>query len=539
MKKEIVINEHRQKLKQGIDKLANIVSATLGPSGTPIILDKGYGEYVLTKDGVSVANSISLVDPIENMGAQLVKEVASKVSNAVGDGTSTATVLAGAIFNAGIKNVTIGTNPMDLKRGMDKAVTEIVESLRLKSKQISSISEVAQVGAISANNDMEIGKMIADAMDKVGKDGVITVEEGNTSELECKIVEGMELSTGYLSTSRFFINKENSTATYEDCYVLCCDKKLSKAEELIPILEELIEDGGSLLIIAEEVEASALSLLIMNKTRANLNVVAIKAPHFGSRRSDVLEDIAILTGGTFISETRGVSIDNVSLSDLGKVQTAIVSESSTLLMDGAGNKEKISKRINFIKGEIETEVRNANSQITLDKLKERLAKLIGGIAVISVGAATEVEMKEKKDRVDDALHATRAAVQEGVVPGGGVALLRIAYELGKTYKDLCLNEGEEEGFKIILEAIKSPFRAIISNTGKDYQVPEKEIIDCADFNMGYNAHTYTMENLIDNGIIDPTKVSRLALENAASIASLLLLSKGVVYSIPSTNPTEF
>ncbi len=524
MAKEITFDTAaRDRLKRGVDKLADAVKVTLGPKGRNVILDKKFGAPAVTKDGVSVAKEIELKDPIENMGAQLVKEVASKTADAAGDGTTTATVLAQAIFNHGIKNVAAGANPMDLKRGIDKAVAAVVEHLKKQSKKIKDSSEIQQVATISANNDETIGKMIADAMDKVGKDGVITVEEAKGTETEVKTVEGMQFDRGYLSPY-FVTNTEKMEAELDNPYILIYDKKISGMKELLPILEATVQTGKPLLIIAEEVEGEALATLVVNKIRGALRVAAVKAPGFGDRRKAMLEDIAILTGGQVISEERGYKLENATLDYLGRAEKVIIDKDNTTIVNGAGKKSEIQGRINQIKAQIET----TTSDYDREKLQERLAKLSGGVAILYVGAATEVEMKEKKDRVDDALHATRAAVQEGIIPGGGVAYLRAIEALKDVETE---NEDQETGVNIIRMALEAPLRIIAENAGQEGSVVVNKVRE-GKKDFGYNARENKYEEFFSAGIIDPTKVARLALENAASIAGLLLTTEAVVSEIP-------
>ena len=524
MAKKIFFNTSaREKLKKGVDTLADAVKVTLGPRGRNVILDKKFGSPSVTKDGVTVAKDIELKDPIENMGAQLVKEVASKTADNAGDGTTTATVLTQAIFTTGIKSVTAGANPMDLKRGIDKAVSAIVADLRAQSKKISSSNEIAQVATISANNDSEIGKMIADAMDKVGKDGVITVEEAKGTETEVKTVEGMQFDRGYLSPY-FVTNTEKMEVEMERPFILIYDKKISNLKELLPVLEGTAQTGRPLVIIAEDVDGEALATLVVNKIRGALKVAAVKAPGFGDRRKAMLEDIAILTGGQVISEERGYKLENVTLDYLGTAEKVIVDKDTTTLVNGAGTSDDIKGRISQIKSQIE----NTTSDYDREKLQERLAKLSGGVAILYIGAATEVEMKEKKDRVDDALHATRAAVEEGIVPGGGVALIRASNALDTLKGE---NEDETIGIQIVRQAIESPLRTIVFNAGGEGSVVVNKVREGkGDF--GYNARTDIYENFFAAGIIDPTKVTRLALENAASIASLLLTTECVIADDP-------
>ena len=526
MAKEITFDTSaRDKIKKGVDKLANAVKVTLGPKGRNVILDKKFGAPTVTKDGVSVAKDIELKDAIENMGAQLVKEVASKTADAAGDGTTTATVLTQSIFNHGIKNVAAGANPMDLKRGIDKAVLAVVENLKKQSKKIKDSNEIAQVATISSNSDETIGKMIADAMDKVGKDGVITVEEAKGTETEVKTVEGMQFDRGYLSPY-FVTNTEKMEAELESPYILIYDKKISAMKELLPILEQSAQTGKPLLIISEEVESEALATLVVNKIRGSLKVAAVKAPGFGDRRKAMLEDIAVLTGGKVISEETGMKLEDAKLEDLGRADKINIDKDNTIIVNGAGKKADIQARVNQIKAQIET----TTSDYDKEKLQERLAKLSGGVAILYVGAATEVEMKEKKDRVDDALHATRAAVQEGIVPGGGVAYIR-AIEALKNIDTLGLsNEDQETGVNIVRLALESPLRTISENAGQEGSVIVNKVRD-GKKDFGYNARDNKFETFFEAGIIDPTKVTRLALENAASIAGLLLTTEAVVSEI--------
>jgi len=531
MAKEITFETAaRDKIKKGVDKLADAVKVTLGPKGRNVILDKKFGAPTVTKDGVSVAKEIELKDPIENMGAQLVKEVASKTADAAGDGTTTATVLAQAIYAHGIKNVAAGANPMDLKRGIDKAVDAVVDHLKKQSKKIKDSSEIAQVATISSNSDETIGKMIADAMDKVGKDGVITVEEAKGTETEVKTVEGMQFDRGYLSPY-FVTNTEKMEADLDQAYLLIYDKKISSMKELLPVLEQTAQTGKPLVIIAEEVEGEALATLVVNKIRGALRVAAVKAPGFGDRRKAMLEDIAVLTGGKVISEEQGFKLENATLDMLGRAEKVNIDKDNTTIVNGAGKKAEIQGRVAQIKAQIET----TTSDYDKEKLQERLAKLSGGVAILYVGAATEVEMKEKKDRVDDALHATRAAVQEGIVPGGGVAYIR-AVEALKNTADLGLsNEDQATGVNIVRLALEAPLRTIAENAGQEGSVIVNKVRDSKkDF--GYNARDNKFEAFFEAGIIDPTKVTRLALENAASIAGLLLTTEAVVSEIPEENP---
>ncbi len=524
MAKEITFDTNaRDRIKRGVDKLADAVKVTLGPKGRNVIIDKKFGAPTVTKDGVSVAKEIELKDPIENMGAQLVKEVASKTADAAGDGTTTATVLAQAIYAHGIKNVAAGANPMDLKRGIDKAVIAVVENLRKQSKNIKGSQEIAQVATISSNSDVEIGKMIATAMDKVGKDGVITVEEAKGTETEVKTVEGMQFDRGYLSPY-FVTNTEKMEADLESPYILIYDKKISSMKELLPVLEATAQSGKPLLIIAEEVEGEALATLVVNKIRGALRVAAVKAPGFGDRRKAMLEDIAVLTGGKVISEETGMKLEDAKLEYLGRAEKINIDKDNTTIVNGAGKKTEINGRIGQIKAQIET----TTSDYDKEKLQERLAKLSGGVAILYIGAATEVEMKEKKDRVDDALHATRAAVQEGVIPGGGVAYIRAIDALKNLPTD---NEDQTTGVNIVRLALESPLRVIAENAGQEGSVIVNKVRD-GKKDFGYNAAENKFEDFFAAGIIDPTKVARLALENAASIAGLLLTTEAVVSEIP-------
>lgn len=524
MAKEIYFNTNaRDRIKRGVDTLANAVKVTLGPKGRNVVIDKKFGAPTVTKDGVSVAKEIELKDPIENMGAQLVKEVASKTADSAGDGTTTATVLAQSIFAHGIKNVAAGANPMDLKRGIDKAVEAVVAALAKQSKIIDSSNEITQVASISANNDEEIGKMIAHAMEKVGKDGVITVEEAKGTETEVKLVEGMQFDRGYLSPY-FVTNTERMEAELENPYILIYDKKISSMKELLPVLEAVAQTGKPLLIISEDVDGEALATLVVNKIRGSLKIAAVKAPGFGDRRKAMLEDIAALTGGTVISEERGYKLENATIDYLGTAEKINIDKDNTIIVNGAGEKSEIEGRINQIKSQIE----NTTSDYDREKLQERLAKLSGGVAILYIGAATEVEMKEKKDRVDDALHATRAAVEEGVVAGGGVALVRAISSLDNITTE---NADQKTGVNIIRMALESPLRVIVENAGQEGSVVIQKVLEGkGDF--GFNARTDQYENLFAAGVIDPTKVTRLALENAASIAALLLTTECVIADEP-------
>lgn len=528
MAKQILFDtDARDKLKRGVDTLANAVKVTLGPKGRNVIIDKKFGSPSITKDGVSVAKEIELADSIENMGAQLVKEVASKTADAAGDGTTTATVLAQAIYTIGAKNVAAGANPMDLKRGIDKAVTAIVANLKSQSKAINASKEITQVATISANNDQEIGQMIADAMEKVGKEGVITVEEARGTETEVKTVEGMQFDRGYLSPY-FVTNTEKMEAEMDRPFILISEKKVSSMKELLPVLEAVAQSGRPLLIIAEDVDGEALATLVVNKIRGALKICAVKAPGFGDRRKAMLEDIAILTGGTVISEERGFKLENVTIEMLGQSEKVVIDKDNTTVINGAGDSETIKGRVNQIKAQIE----NTTSDYDKEKLQERLAKLSGGVAIIYIGAATEVEMKEKKDRVDDALHATRAAVEEGIIAGGGVALIRAQAALESVATE---NADEKTGVAIIRNAVEAPLRTIVSNAGGEGSVIVQEV-KTGQGAYGYNAREDKYEDMIAAGIIDPTKVTRLALENAASIAGLLLTTEAVISDIPEDKP---
>ena len=512
----------REKLKKGIDKLADAVKVTLGPKGRNVALDKKWGSPTVTKDGVTVAKEIELEDPFENMGAQMVKEVASKTSDVAGDGTTTATVLAQAIFREGLKNVTAGANPMALKRGIEKAVATVVEEIKKISKPVPGKTEISQVGAISANNDKSIGDLIADAMDKVGKDGVITVEEAKTTKTELEVVEGMQFDRGYLSPY-FVTNPDTMEALLEEPLILIHDKKISVMKDLLPILEKIAQMGKPFLIIAEEVEGEALATLVVNKLRGTLKVCAVKAPGFGDRRKAMLDDIAALTGGKVISEEVGFKLENAVVSDLGKAKRVTIDKENTTIVEGGGKTEDIKGRTNQIKRQID----EATSDYDKEKLQERLAKLAGGVAVINVGAATETEMKERKARVEDALHATRAAVEEGIVPGGGVALLRAIPALEK----LKLIGDEMIGVNIMKKALEEPIRLIVENAGVEGAIVVNRVKEKTGA-FGFNAETEQYEDLIVSGVIDPTKVTRIALQNAASVASLLVTTECLVADKP-------
>jgi chaperonin GroEL len=525
MAKQIFFDiEARNKMKKGVDTLANAVKVTLGPKGRNVVIEKKFGAPSVTKDGVTVAKEIEIEDAIENMGAQMVKEVASKTADIAGDGTTTATVLAQAIISEGLKNVAAGANPMDLKRGIDKAVTAVIENLRKQSQAVGNDSEkIEQVATISANSDSEIGKLIAQAMQKVGKEGVITVEEAKGTDTTVDVVEGMQFDRGYISPY-FVTNSEKMEAELQNPYILIYDKKISAMKDILHILEKVAQSGRPLVIISEDLEGEALATLVVNKLRGTLKVAAVKAPGFGDRRKEMLQDIAILTNGTVISEEQGYKLDNATLESLGQASSITIDKDNTTIVGGKGTKENITARVNQIKAQIES----TTSDYDREKLQERLAKLSGGVAVLYVGAATEVEMKEKKDRVDDALHATRAAVEEGIVPGGGVAYIR-AIESLETLKGS--NEDETTGIQIVKRAIEEPLRQIVINSGIEGSIVVQKIKEGkADF--GFNARTEVYENLFAAGVIDPTKVSRVALENAASIASMLLTTECVIADRP-------
>ena len=529
MSKEIVFStEARDQLKKGVDAIANAVKVTLGPKGRNVIIDKKFGAPHVTKDGVSVAKEIELKDPIQNMGAQMVKEVASKTADIAGDGTTTATVLAQAIVGAGLKNVTAGANPMDLKRGIDKAGRAVVEHLKANSKEVGSDNEkIKQIATISANNDEMIGSLIAEAMMVVGNEGVITVEEAKGTETEVKTVEGMQFDRGYLSPY-FVTNTEKMIVELENPYILICDKKISNIQEILPILEPVAQQGKPLLIIAEDIDGTALSTLVINRLKAGLKIAAVKAPGFGDRRKAMLEDIATLTGGMVISEERGYTMENATVDMLGTAEKIDIDKDNTIIVNGAGDKGTIEARVNQIKSQIES----TTSDYDKEKLQERLAKLAGGVAVLYVGAATEVEMKEKKDRVDDALSATRAAVEEGIVPGGGVALIRTIEAIAKVKG---VNEDEKTGIAIVMRAVEEPLRQIIANAGDEGAVIVQKVKEGkADF--GYNARTEVFEDLYKAGVVDPTKVTRIAIENAASIASMLLTTEVVIADVTEDEP---
>ncbi len=529
MAKDIIFNiEARTALKSGVDKLSDAVKVTLGPKGRNVIIDKKFGAPTITKDGVTVAKEIELENAVENMGAQMVKEVASKTADVAGDGTTTATVLAQSIFNNGLKNVTAGANPMDLKRGIDKAVEKVIENLRTQSKEVGdSIDKIEQVATISANNDANIGKLIAEAMGKVKKEGVITIEEAKGTETEVKIVEGMQFDRGYISPY-FVTDTEKMETVFEDPYILIHDKKISTMKDFLPILEKAVQNGKPLLIISEDVDGEALATLVVNKLRGSLKIAAVKAPGFGDRRKAMLEDIAILTGGTVISEEQGYKLEQTDLSHLGRAEKVTIDKDNTTIVSGKGDPELIKARVNQIKSQIE----NTTSDYDKEKLQERLAKLAGGVAVLYVGAASEVEMKEKKDRFDDALHATRAAVEEGIVPGGGIAYLRCLEAINDLKGD---NPDETTGINIVKRALEEPLRLIVSNAGIEGSIIVQKVREGKE-DFGFNARTETYENLYQSGVIDPTKVTRVALENAASIAGMLLTTECVLAEIKEEKP---
>ncbi len=529
MAKDIKFNiEARNLMKEGADALANAVKVTLGPKGRNVIIDKKFGAPHVTKDGVSVAKEIELEDRFQNMGAQMVKQVASKTNDQAGDGTTTATVLAQAIINVGLKNVTAGANPMDLKRGIDKAVAAVVEDLHKQSQEVDDdYSKIEQVATISANNDETIGRLIAEAMSKVKKDGVITVEEGKGTETEVKVVEGMQFDRGYIS-AYFMTNPDKMETTLEQPYILITDKKISAMKDLMPILEPVAREGRALLIIAEDVDGEALTTLVVNKLRGTLKVAAVKAPGFGDRRKEMLQDIAILTGGAVISEERGYTFENATIDMLGQAEKVSIDKDTTTIVDGAGDPNEVKMRADQIRSQIES----TNSDYDREKFQERLGKLAGGVAVLSVGAASEIEMKEKKDRVEDALNATRAAVEEGIIAGGGVAYIR-AIESLKGLKGA--NEDEQTGINIVARAIEEPLRTIVENAGVEGSVVVQKVKEGkADF--GYNARADRYENLLAAGVIDPTKVTRVALENAASVAGMFLATECAITDLPEETP---
>jgi len=512
----------RDKLKKGMDKLANAVKVTLGPRGRNVVIDRKFGSPTITKDGVTVAKEIELEDNFENMGAQMVKEVASKTSDIAGDGTTTATILAQAIFREGIKNVTAGANPMCLKRGIEKGVEVVVEELKKLSRPVAGKKEISQIGTVSANNDKLIGDLIAEAMEKVGKDGVITVEEAKSTETELTVVEGMQFDRGYLSPY-FITDPDNMEAVFEDPLILIHDKKISNMKDLLPVLEKVAQMGKALVIIAEDLEGEALATLVVNKLRGTIKVAAVKAPGFGDRRKAMLEDISVLTGGKVISEELGFKLENTVVSDLGTAKKINIDKDNTTIVEGGGKTEDIKARI----GQIKRQIEDTTSDYDSEKLQERLAKLAGGVAVINVGAATETEMKEKKARVEDALHATRAAVEEGIIPGGGVSFLRAE----KALEALKIDGDESIGVNIIKKAMEAPIRLIAENAGKDGSIVLNKVREM-ETDFGYNAQSDEYVNMFEDGVIDPTKVTRIALENAASISSLLLTTEAIISDIP-------
>ncbi|QYJ07083.1 chaperonin GroEL [Qipengyuania flava] len=514
----------REGILRGVDTLANAVKVTLGPKGRNVVIDKSFGAPRITKDGVSVAKEIELTDKFENMGAQMIKEVASKANDAAGDGTTTATVLAQSIVTEGMKSVAAGMNPMDLKRGIDLAVTKVVEDLKGRSKDVSGSEEIAQVGVISANGDREVGEKIAEAMDKVGKEGVITVDESKGLEFELETVEGMQFDRGYLSPY-FITNPEKMTVELENPYILIHEKKLSNLQAMLPVLEAAVQSGRPLLIIAEDIEGEALATLVVNKLRGGLKVAAVKAPGFGDRRKAMLQDISILTQGEMISEDLGIKLENVTLGMLGEAKRVTIDKDNTTIVDGAGSEDDIKARV----AEIRTQIDNTSSDYDREKLQERLAKLAGGVAVIKVGGATEVEVKERKDRVDDALHATRAAVEEGIVPGGGTALLYATKSLEGLEG---ANDDQTRGIDIVRRALQAPVRQIATNAGHDGAVVAGKLVDANDETLGFNAATDTYENLVAAGVIDPTKVVRTALQDAASVAGLLITTEAAIVDKP-------
>ncbi|MGE5512977.1 MAG: chaperonin GroEL [Bacteroidota bacterium] len=514
----------REKMLRGVDILANAVRVTLGPKGRNVVIEKSFGAPRITKDGVTVAKEIELEDKFENMGAQMLREVASKTSDVAGDGTTTATVLAQAIVREGAKSVAAGANPMDLRRGVDRAVAVVVEELKAKAKKVTSNDEIAQIGTISANGDREVGRIIAEAMKKVGNEGVITVEEAKSLETELDVVEGMQFDRGYISPY-FVTNADKMTTELDAPYILIHEKKLSGLQPMLPLLEAVVQTGKPLLIIAEEVEGEALATLVVNKLRGGLKVAAVKAPGFGDRRKAMLEDIAVLTGGTVVSEDLGIKLENVTLNMLGKAKRVSIDKENTTIVDGAGKKHDIEARVKQIKAQIE----ETTSDYDREKLQERLAKLAGGVAVIKVGGATEVEVKERKDRVDDALHATRAAVEEGIVPGGGVALLRAISALDKLRTE---NDDQKVGITIVKKALQWPARQIVQNAGEDGSVVVGKVLESSKYAFGYNAQTGEYGDLVAEGVIDPAKVVRCALQDAASVAGLLITTEAMIAELP-------
>ena len=519
-------SEARQALKRGVDQLAAAVKVTLGPKGRNVVIEKKFGAQTVTKDGVTVAKEVELEDPYENMGAQMVKEVASKTSDVAGDGTTTATVLAQMIFNEGMRNVTAGANPMELKRGIEEAVKAVVEELKKMSKTVTDRKEIAQVASISANNDPTIGDLIADAMEKVGKDGVITVEEAKTTETNMDVVEGMQFDRGYISPY-FVTDPENMEVSLDDPHILIYDKKISAMKDLLPILEKVAQMGKPLLVISEDIEGEALATLVVNKLKGTLKVAAVKAPGFGDRRKAMLEDVAVLTGGRVISEEAGFKLENATVADLGTAKRVRIDKDNTTIVEGAGESKDIQGRI----GQIKKQIESTTSDYDREKLQERLAKLAGGVAVLNVGAATEIELKEKKARVEDALHATRAAVEEGIVPGGGVALLRCLPIIDK----IKVEDDQKVGVAIIKRALEEPVRQIVNNAGLEGSVVVQELKN-KEGSQGFNAQTETYEDLITAGVIDPTKVVRIALENASSVSGLLLTTEAIIAEKPKDEP---
>ena len=518
----------RERMLRGVETLANAVKVTLGPKGRNVVLDKSFGAPRITKDGVTVAKEIELEDKFENMGAQMVREVAQKTNDLAGDGTTTATVLAASIVKEGAKSVAAGMNPMDLKRGIDIAVAAVVEDIKKRSKKVASSSEVAQVGTISSNGDANVGKMIAEAMQKVGNEGVITVEEAKALDTEVEIVEGMQFDRGYLSPY-FITNAEKMVAELEDAYVLLHEKKLSGLQAMLPVLEAVVQSGKPLLIIAEDIEGEALATLVVNKLRGGLKVAAVKAPGFGDRRKAMLEDIAILTGGQLIAEDLGIKLESVTTAMLGRAKKIVIEKEKTTIVDGAGKKKDIEARVNQIKAQIE----ETTSDYDREKLQERLAKLAGGVAVIRVGGATEIEVKEKKDRVEDALNATRAAVEEGIVPGGGVALLRAKKSVGKLHND---NADVQAGINIVLKALEAPIRQIAENSGVEGSIVVNKISENKSETYGFDAQTEEYVDMLDKGIVDPAKVVRAALQDAASVAGLLVTTEAMIAELPKEQP---
>lgn len=515
-------SEARNALKAGVDKLANVVKVTLGPRGRNVVIEKKFGGPTTTKDGVTVAKEVELEDYMENMGAQMIKEVASKTSDVAGDGTTTATVIAQAIIREGLKNVAAGANPMDVKRGIDAAVKVVVEELKAQSKELPGKTEIAQVAKISANNDPEIGDLIADAMEKVGKDGVITVEEAKSTDTSLEVVEGMQFDRGYLSPY-FITDSESMETVLEDVYLLIHDKKISNMKDLLPILEKVSQAGKSLLIVAEDIDGEALATLVVNKLRGTIKVGAVKAPGFGDRRKEMLQDVAVVTGGTVISEDQGYKLENATISYLGEAGRVVIDKDNTTIVSGSGEVDMIKARIN----EIKVQVEKSSSDYDKEKLQERLAKLSGGVAVLHIGAATEIEMKEKKARVEDALHATRAAVEEGIIPGGGVALLRAMPKL----KKMKISDDKMIGVRIVMRSLEEPVRQIAANAGHEPSIVIQKILEGkGDF--GFDANKEEYVNMIDAGVIDPTKVTRVAVENAASIAGLMLTTEAIIADIP-------